>query len=94
MLHPKTVLVRIEGRVQGVYFRKWTLETASQLGLNGWVRNRHDGSVEAVFSGVTQIVDQMLSACWQGSPASHVTAVKAELSHEHHEPGFRQLATA
>ena len=47
----KTVTVKIEGRVQGVYYRAWTEQTARALGLDGSVRNASDGSVEAVFSG-------------------------------------------
>ena len=56
----RTVTVRIEGRVQGVYYRAWTYETATSLGLDGWVRNREDGSVEAVFSGSPDVVAEML----------------------------------
>mgnify|MGYP001085032248 FL=1 len=54
----KTVTVRIEGRVQGVYYRAWTDQTARRLDLDGWVRNRRDGSVEAVFSGLAPQVDE------------------------------------
>ena len=54
----RTVTVKIEGRVQGVYFRAWTYETAQSLGLDGTVRNMSDGSVEAVFSGPTHTVDE------------------------------------
>ena len=71
-------LVRVRGKVQGVWFRGWTEERARELGLAGWVRNRADGSVEALFSGPSAAVDQMLEDCWQGPPASGVTAVEVE----------------
>ena len=74
----KAVRVSIWGRVQGVWFRAWTKEQADSLGLSGWVRNRRDGSVEALFLGAGQAVDQMIERCWQGSPASHVEAVDME----------------
>ncbi|RPG00569.1 MAG: hypothetical protein CBC23_005560 [Rhodospirillaceae bacterium TMED63] len=47
----KSVHVSIEGRVQGVWFRAWTTEQAKKRGLDGWVRNRTDGTLKAVFSG-------------------------------------------
>ena len=47
----KSVHVSIEGRAQGVWYRAWTVEQAEKRSLSGWVRNRRDGSVEAVFSG-------------------------------------------
>ncbi|KAK3000559.1 hypothetical protein RJ639_020959 [Escallonia herrerae] len=47
----KTVRVVIKGRVQGVFYRNWTIDNATDLGLKGWVRNRRDGSVEALFLG-------------------------------------------
>ena len=59
-----TVRVRISGRVQGVWYRGWTVDEARRLGLSGWVRNRRDGSVEAVFSGPEHVVrahDRLLS---------------------------------
>jgi acylphosphatase len=72
----RTVQVRIMGRVQGVGFRDWTERAARGLGLAGWVRNRRDGSVEAVFSGATDTVAQMLARCRQGPPASKVQVVE------------------
>ncbi|HUU25297.1 MAG TPA: acylphosphatase [Methyloceanibacter sp.] len=71
----KTVTVRIEGRVQGVFYRAWTEQTARRFGLDGWVRNRRDGSVEAVFSGPEIQVDEMLRRCAEGPPDANVTKV-------------------
>jgi len=68
----RTVRVRIAGRVQGVGFRYWTEETACGLGLAGWVRNRRDGSVEAVLQGSPDAVEAVLDACRAGPPASRV----------------------
>jgi acylphosphatase len=71
----RTVTVKIEGRVQGVYYRAWTKQTARGLGLAGWVRNATDGSVEAVFSGPRPAVEEMLKLCAEGPPDAKVTAV-------------------
>jgi acylphosphatase len=71
----RTVTVKIEGRVQGVYYRAWTKQTARGLGLDGWVRNATDGSVEAVFSGPAPAVEEMLKLCADGPPDAKVTAV-------------------
>ena len=72
-----TVLATIEGRVQGVSYRYWTRAEALRRGLRGWVRNRPDGTVEAVFSGDTGDVEAMLAACRRGPPAARVTDVRA-----------------
>jgi acylphosphatase len=69
MTSNRTIHVRIHGRVQGVGFRAWVQHQAELHGLKGWVRNRYDGSVEAVFSGTGDQVEAMLKACHQG-PAS------------------------
>lgn len=66
---PRTAHVRIEGRVQGVGYRRWTQRTAREFGLRGWVRNRRDGSVEAVFQGPDAIVAAMIAACKAVRPA-------------------------
>jgi len=71
-----TINVRIRGRVQGVWYRGWTEEQAASRGLRGWVRNRRDGSVEALFCGPPALVEEMIESCWTGPPAARVEAVE------------------
>lgn len=66
----------IHGRVQGVGYRAWTAATARMLGLNGWVRNRREGTVEAVIAGDEATVQHMLKACYEGSPIAKVTKIE------------------
>lgn len=75
-LDRRTVQVRIEGRVQGVGFRAFVEMRAIELGLEGWVRNRLDGSVEAVFQGEDALVAEMLRLCREGPPAARVDRVE------------------
>jgi acylphosphatase len=89
----KTVTVKVEGRVQGVFYRAWTEETARRLGLDGWVRNRRDGSVEAVFSGPESQVDEMLRRCADGPPDAQVTDVVVTAEGGTPAPGFKVLPT-
>ncbi len=70
--------VVIEGRVQGVFFRYHTQETALQLGLKGWVINRRDGRVEAVFEGDKEKVDQIIRWCHCGPSEARVTKVRLD----------------
>ena len=86
----KSIHVRIEGRVQGVWYRGWTIQTAGRLGLDGWVRNREDGSVEAVFAGPCTKVDVMIKHCRNGPPAAAVTALHQEDYECVVEPGFHR----
>ena len=67
--------VVIRGRVQGVGFRAWTEYTALELGLQGWVRNRRDDSVEALFVGPPDAVAAMIVACKQGPRGSRVDSI-------------------
>jgi acylphosphatase len=67
--------IAITGRVQGVAFRDWMRTEAQALGLGGWVRNRHDGSVEAVISGEPQLVEDMLARCRHGPPAARIAEI-------------------
>ncbi len=87
------VRVRIEGRVQGVWYRGWAEGRAETLGLAGWVRNRRDGSVEAVFKGPDEVVRAMIAECREGPPAARVTRVVKEPYPDPVPPGFRQLPT-
>jgi acylphosphatase len=89
----RTVTVKIEGRVQGVYYRAWTDETARTLGLNGWVRNATDGSVEAVFSGPPAAVADMLRRCADGPRDAKVTAVTIIDEGGAPPSGFRVIGT-
>jgi acylphosphatase len=70
--------VVISGRVQGVNFRWHTQRKAQELGLTGWVRNRGDGRVEAVFEGGHQAVESMVTWCQIGSPSAQVDGVEAD----------------
>jgi acylphosphatase len=87
----KTVLVRIEGKVQGVWFRAWTEKTAAGHGLSGWVRNRPDGSVQALFSGPAAAVDRMLEDCRDGPRLAQVRDLQTEAADPPAESGFRVL---
>lgn len=69
----KHVLIR--GRVQGVGYRAWVEATAQQRGLDGWVRNRRDGAVEAVFAGAADEVARMIAACRRGPALARVDAI-------------------
>jgi acylphosphatase len=68
--------VIIRGRVQGVGYRAWVEETAQAKALAGWVRNRRDGAVEAVFAGSATAVAEMVTACHRGPSPARVTAVE------------------
>ena len=65
----------IHGKVQGVWYRAWTVETARRLGLAGWVRNRTDGCVEAVIEGESGAMDQFIALADRGPPAAQVARI-------------------
>jgi acylphosphatase len=93
MSNGMSVRVRITGRVQGVWYRGWMADQARRLDLSGWVRNRRDGSVEAVFSGPEQAVRAVIDLCRQGPPAALVREVSEQIETGAVEPGFRQAPT-
>lgn len=86
--------LRIYGRVQGVWYRAWSAEQAVQLGLDGWVRNRSDGTVEVVVRGSGLAVREMVRRCGEGPVAARVSRVDESVESGPVEPGFRKLPTA
>jgi len=68
----------IEGEVQGVFFRQWTVDQARQLGVSGWVRNCPDGTVEAQLSGDEQAVTQLIDRMRRGPPAAEVEQMRVD----------------
>jgi acylphosphatase len=70
--------VTIRGRVQGVGFRYWVEQQATARGLEGWVRNRRDGSVEALFAGPADVVADMVALCRRGPSSARVDAIQDE----------------
>ncbi len=87
-------LCRISGKVQNVWYRAWTVEQAEARGLKGWVRNRADGSVEALFAGSADKVADMIAACHQGPKAARVAGVAVEDFAGDIPEGFAQTSDA
>jgi acylphosphatase len=85
--------LRITGRVQGVGYRAWALQMASRLGLRGWVRNRRDGSVEALIIGEEDAVDRMIEACREGPYAARVADVAVSDAADDGSVGFAPKPT-
>jgi len=85
----KRMRVFISGRVQGVFFRAYTRETAMSLNLTGWVRNLYDGSVEALFEGDDTNVQSMLEWCKKGPP--HAVVRHVDASEEPYTGEFRDF---
>ena len=91
----RAVRLRISGRVQGVWFRGWTCQQAIARGLAGWVRNRRDGSVEALLVGPPGAVEAMIAACRHGPTHARVDEVVQEPAGAEAEAvtGFNQVPT-
>ncbi len=87
-------LVVISGRVQGMGYRDWMVREATRLGVEGWVRNRADGTVEALVAGDVAAVQALLSACRRGPPLARVSEIREEFADPPVEPGFRRLPNA
>jgi len=91
MLLTRRVIVR--GRVQGVWYRGWTVDQAAELGLSGWVRNRRDGSVEILAEGPEEAVAALVERCRSGPSSARVEQVEVEEAEETAPPGFFQKPT-
>jgi len=86
--------LRLRGRVQGVGFRAWLVALARSNSLDGWVRNRLDGSVEALLSGPEDAVRDVSNACRRGPPAARVETLEEGFAEAPEQPGFAQRPTA
>ena len=83
----------ITGRVQNVFYRDWFVEQATGLGLDGWVRNRADKSVEAVVQGASEMVETIIARARRGSPASRVADVVVDEAPAETLHGFEKRPT-
>jgi acylphosphatase len=88
-----TMNIRIEGAVQGVGFRDFAIREATQRKLKGWVRNRMDGSVEAVASGRRSAVESFITACVKGPKGARVTAFNLMPTDDPETLGFTRRPT-
>ena len=88
-----TMNIRIEGEVQGCGFRDFAVGEANARKLKGWVRNRSDGSVEAVASGPTKEVEAFIAACMKGPRGARVTALNLAPVEEPETLGFIRRAS-
>jgi acylphosphatase len=84
----ETIRLIVTGRVQGVGYRLWATRMAVRLGLRGWVRNRADGSVEALVTGAPREIAAMIEACWSGPPGAGVADVTAAPAADDGSAGF------
>lgn len=89
----RTVHVRVEGCVQGVFYRAWTESTARDLHVKGWVRNRKDGSVEMMLQGAPEAIATMLDRCHHGPPDANVAHISVSDKADDHLQTFQVLPT-
>lgn len=85
----KAALITIHGRVQGVGYRDWLVKHAIQRDITGWVRNRNEGTVEALISGPK--FDELLELCAKGPPMAAVTHIDLIPAEPTPEPAFQRL---
>jgi acylphosphatase len=90
---PVARTIHVEGKVQGVFFRDWTIGTARRIGISGWVRNRRNGSVEVFAVGEPAVIDRFIEHLREGSPASRVDRLHIEESPVEEIEGFSRRRT-
>lgn len=91
---PRTAArLEIQGRVQGVGFRWWTVRQASALGVTGWVRNRRDGAVEVLAIGEPAAVEALVEACRRGPVGAEVRALTRSPAEDDGATGFEERTT-
>jgi acylphosphatase len=89
----KAVRLVIEGKVQGVGYRWWAVGEARRQGLNGWVRNRSDGTVELLAIGEARAIDRLEQACHRGPAGAAVSAIARQPAEDDGACGFDQKPT-
>jgi acylphosphatase len=83
----------IAGEVQGIGYRDWMVAKARELGVSGWVRNRRDGTVEALIAGEVASVEELARLCRRGPRMAQVSSISEELAEAPAEPGFHCVAS-
>jgi acylphosphatase len=86
--------LRMVGRVQGVFFRNWAVGEAEKLGVRGCIRNRTDGSVEALAFGPAEAIGAFIARCREGPPAAIVERLDVTEAEGEAPEGFRKAPTA
>ncbi len=89
----ENIRLTISGRVQGVSYRAWMQKTAHNLGLDGWVRNRMNGDVEALAHGAPEKLQELVAACHKGPAFAKVDKVVTEAAECDGAKGFRIEST-
>ena len=79
--------------MQGVWYRGWLVDEATAQGVDGWVRNRADGTVEAVLASEPSAVRKLIERCHEGPPQARVTSIEELPAADRPQPGFVQLPT-
>ncbi len=83
----------IAGKVQGLGYRDWMVAKARELGVSGWVRNRSDGTVEALIDGDVAAVEELSRLCRRGPRLAEVSSITEELAEPPEESGFYRVAS-